>query len=137
MLRKLVTYFVAVALGSWFVNPAFAVTPAEVLDSFRSEAAKESGFEGFSSERGEHFFKTKYQHEMSCATCHTENPAVNGKHSETDKLIKPLAPAINEARFSKMRKVKKWFKRNCKDVLDRECTAQEKGDVLAYLISVK
>ena len=36
-----------------------------------------------------------------------------------------------------MKKVAKWFKRNCNDVLDRECTAQEKGDVLSYLLTVK
>jgi len=34
-------------------------------------------------------------------------------------------------------KVDKWFKRNCNDVAKRACTAREKGDVLAYLMSVK
>ncbi|TBR21868.1 MAG: DUF1924 domain-containing protein, partial [Candidatus Nitrosotenuis sp.] len=29
--------------------------------------------------------------------------------------------------------VEKWFKRNCKETLERECTPQEKGDFLAYL----
>jgi len=33
--------------------------------------------------------------------------------------------------------VEKWFKRNCKDVLARECTAQEKADFVAFLIAVK
>jgi len=33
--------------------------------------------------------------------------------------------------------VDKWFRRNCKDVLSRECSAAEKADVMAYLISLK
>jgi hypothetical protein len=33
--------------------------------------------------------------------------------------------------------VGKWFGRNCRDVLGRACTAQEQGDVLAYLLTLK
>ena len=47
-----------------------------------------------------------------------------------------MAPAANPQRFSDAAKVEKWFKRNCNDVLGRACTAQEKGDVLAYLMSL-
>ena len=46
-----------------------------------------------------------------------------------------MAPAANPERFSETKKVEKWFKRNCNDVLDRECTAQEKGDVMSYLMA--
>ncbi len=60
-----------------------------------------------------------------------------GKHAKTGKLIKALAPAANADRFTDAAKVEKWFKRNCNDVLDRACTPQEKGDVLAYLLTVK
>jgi hypothetical protein len=31
-------------------------------------------------------------------------------------------------------KVDKWFRRNCNDVLKRECTPVEKADVLAWLL---
>ncbi|MEA3244387.1 MAG: DUF1924 domain-containing protein, partial [Pseudomonadota bacterium] len=31
------------------------------------------------------------------------------------------------------KKIEKWFKRNCKWTLGRECTAQEKADFLAYI----
>ena len=115
---------------------AFAETPIEVLATFRVEASGAPGFQEFSATRGENFFKTKHNHNLSCSTCHTDNPAAQGKHSETDKIIKPLAPAANEERFTDMKKVAKWFKRNCNDVLDRECTAQEKGDVITYLLTV-
>ena len=47
----------------------------------------------------------------------------------------PLAPAANPKRFSQPASVEKWFKRNCNDVLKRLCTAQEKGDVLAWLMT--
>jgi hypothetical protein len=55
----------------------------------------------------------------------------------TGKAIQPLAPVANAARLTDTAKVDKWFRRNCKDVLGRECTAAEKGDVIAYLISLK
>ena len=55
----------------------------------------------------------------------------------TGKIIQPMAPAANPMRFTDVAKTQKWFKRNCKDVVGRECTAQEKGDVLTWLISLK
>ena len=39
--------------------------------------------------------------------------------------------------FTDSAKVDKWFRRNCKDVLQRECAPGEKADVLAYLLSLK
>ena len=135
MLRIFFGLFVAIA--GLTAIPAFAVTPVEVLDTFKAEASAAPGFQGFSAADGERFFKTKQKHDLSCSSCHTDNPAAEGKHAETDKLIKPLAPAANDERFTDMKKVAKWFKRNCNDVLDRECTAQEKGNVLSYLLTVK
>ena len=137
MLRVILTSGLVLSLvaGLW-TQSAFAETPVEVLATFKAEAAGMPGFQEFSATRGENFFKTKHNHNLSCSTCHTDNPAAQGKHSETDKIIKPLAPAANEERFTDMKKVAKWFKRNCNDVLDRECTAQEKGDVITYLLTV-
>ena len=45
--------------------------------------------------------------------------------------------AANKARFTDTPTVEKWFKRNCQDVLERECTAQEKGDFMTYVLSIK
>lgn len=120
------------------VQPAFAETPNDVLGALQSEAAKSTpNFPGFSAARGEKFFKVKHGSDWSCASCHTENPAVTGKHAKTDKPIDPLAPSANAERFTNPKKIEKWFKRNCNDVLDRACTPQEKGDVLAYLLTIK
>lgn len=68
------------------------------------------------------------------ATCHGSDPTGAGKHAKTGKSIAALAPTANPERFSDAAKVEKWFRRNCKDVLSRECTALEKGDVMAFLL---
>ena len=89
------------------------------------------------AKQGEAFFKSTHGGEWSCASCHTANPLAPGKHAKTGKAIAPLAPAANPQRFADAAKVEKWFRRNCNDVLGRACTAQEKGDVLQYLMSLK
>lgn len=87
--------------------------------------------------RGQVFFTGRHGGEWSCASCHGQQPTREGKHASTGKLITPLAPAANPQRLTDTAKVDKWLRRNCKDVLSRECSAIEKADVLAYLISVK
>ena len=56
---------------------------------------------------------------------------------KTGKFIQPPAPAANAERITDMNKVDNRFKRNCKDVLNRACTPQEKGDVLTYLLTIR
>lgn len=117
---------------------ARAETPNDFLAGFAQAAqSADAGFKGFSAQRGEQFFKARHGGEWSCASCHTERPAQIGRHAVTGKRIDALAPQANAKRFTSRRQVEKWFKRNCNDVLDRACTATEKGDVLAYLMSVK
>jgi hypothetical protein len=62
---------------------------------------------------------------------------VDGKHAGTGKLISPMAPAFNPQRFTDAAKSEKWFRRNCNDVMGRVCTADEKADVLAWLMTLK
>ena len=119
-------------------QPSYAASPNDVLAALQSEAAKSMpNFQGFSAARGETFFKVRHGNEWSCTSCHTENPAATGKHAKTDKPIEPIAPAANAERFTNPKKIEKWFKRNCNDVLDRVCTPQEKGDVLSYLLTIR
>ena len=87
--------------------------------------------------RGQAFFTQRHGGEWSCASCHGQAPTAASRHASTGKSIAPLAPAFHAERFTDSAKVDKWFKRNCKDVLSRECTALEKADVLAYLIGLK
>jgi hypothetical protein len=55
----------------------------------------------------------------------------------TGKPIRPLAPAANDKRFTSVDKVEKNFTKHCNDIIGRDCTAQEKGNFIAYLLSVK
>lgn len=71
--------------------------------------------------------------ERSCSSCHGDNLKKNSKHIKTNKIIKPMAPSVNPERLTKVRKIQKWFKRNCKWTLGRECTATEKANLLAYI----
>ena len=109
----------------------FAATPQDFLKTYDAQSGKAS------PAKGEQFFNTKHGKEWSCASCHENPPNHDTKHIVTGKVIKPLAPAANPERFTDTAKVDKWFKRNCNDVLGRECSAQEKADVLSWLLTVK
>jgi Domain of unknown function (DUF1924) len=98
---------------------------------------EEPSFKGFSTERGQRFFLSKHRNDWSCASCHTSDPTRGGKHDVTGRAILPMAPAANPKRFTDAAKTEKWFRRNCRDVVGRECSALEKGDVLAWLGSLR
>jgi cytochrome c553 len=91
----------------------------------------------FSADRGKEIWNkdgiTKAGKIRNCRTCHGEDLSKNGKHAKTGKTIDPLAPSANKERFTELKKINKWFKRNCKWTFGRECTSQEKGDILEYL----
>jgi mono/diheme cytochrome c family protein len=115
--------------------PVFAATPAEILSGYEVQAREANpAFAGFSADRGEQLFTSRHGGEWSCATCHGAKPTTAGRHARTGKSIAPLAPIANAERFSDPAKVEKWYRHNCKDVLSRECSAAEKGDVLSFLI---
>jgi Domain of unknown function (DUF1924) len=109
-----------------------AATPADLLADYTAQAGSPA-----SQTRGQQFFNTKQGREWSCATCHSTVPTQGGKHAATGKAITALAPAANPARFTDAVKAEKWFRRNCRDVADRECTAAEKADVLSWLMTLK
>jgi hypothetical protein len=107
-------------------------TPAAQLQHWSAQAGAPGN-----AAKGQTFFNAKHGAEWSCASCHGTPPTAEGKHANTGKLITPLAPAFNPKAFTDTAKVDKWFRRNCNDVLSRECSAGEKADVLAYLNSLK
>lgn len=121
------------ALGlAVLANPAFAQSPAEQLAGYTAQ----SGSPALPS-RGQQLFTTRHGKEWSCASCHGAVPTRDGQHASTGKVIAPLAPAFNPKSFTDPAKTEKWFRRNCNDVMARECTAGEKADVLAWLLTLK
>ena len=111
---------------------AMAATPAALLSGYTAQAGQSAN-----AAKGEAFFKASHGQEWQCTSCHGKSPMTGGRHASTDKAIEPLAPSANAKRFTDSAKVEKWFRRNCKDVLARECSAAEKADVLAWLISLR
>lgn len=129
---QLVKKFMMMSLVLFF-NPSVFAVDAQSLEKTYAEEAKIVP----SATRGLEFFTKKHGQEWSCASCHSTPPNKETRHIVTDKVIAPLAPSANPKRFTDLAKVDKWFKRNCKDVLSRECTSAEKADVLAYLNSIR
>jgi hypothetical protein len=118
----------------WASLPAWAgdTTPAQQLERF-SAAAGAAG----QPKPGRVFFGSRHGGEWSCASCHHAPPTRPGQHAGTGKTLEPLAPSFNPRAFTDSAKVDKWLRRNCKDVLQRECSAREKADVMAYLTSLQ
>jgi Domain of unknown function (DUF1924) len=115
-------------------SAVFAATPAELLAGYVAQAGAPP-----SPERGEKLFNTNFGKELglSCSSCHGAVPTKPSRHAISEKRLAPLAPAFNDKTFTDRPKVEGWFRINCKDVIARECTAQEKADVLAWLMSLK
>jgi hypothetical protein len=99
------------------------------------------GAGNFNAEKGAQLWSTAVTHSKSdqqprsCFSCHAKSHKENGKHIKTGKLIKPMARSDNPNRYTDIKKIKKWFLRNCKWTFNRECTPQEQGDLLTYLLT--
>jgi hypothetical protein len=124
------------ALASLFVPVCNA---SDAVDQLQLEY-RQQGVTHASVEAGKQFWKRDFTHPeadkaRSCATCHTVDVRADGKHAVTGKGIKPLAPSVMSKRLTNVQKINKWFKRNCDWTLGRECSAQEKADVLMFLQS--
>jgi hypothetical protein len=113
-------------------SAAFSTTPGELSGSYTAQAGAPA-----QPGRGQQFFTAVHGRDWSCSSCHGAEPTQGGRHAATGKPIAPLAPAANPQRFTDAAKAEKWFRRNCNDVLKRECTAAEKADVLAWLMTLE
>ncbi len=115
---------------------AFAATPRELAEAYAGEASRLApGFRA-SPQRGAEFYAKRFaasEKMPACSACHTDSPFRPGQHAVTGKAIKPLAPRAEAARFSDPAKVEKWFRRNCSEVLGRECSAAEKADFILFV----
>ncbi|MFA5352818.1 MAG: DUF1924 domain-containing protein [Thermodesulfovibrionales bacterium] len=94
-------------------------------------------FKGFDAKNGKNLFFQKHPNkevgEIACSTCHTADLKKEGKNPKTGKVIEPLAPSVNKKRLTDVKEIQKWLRRNFKDVMGREGSAKEKGDVLTFI----
>jgi hypothetical protein len=105
-----------------------AGTITSVQNTYRAQGAGP-----FLFERGARLWNSRPFQDRQCADCHGSDLRRHGRHRRTNKPIEPMAPSVASDRYTDPGKVEKWFGRNCKWTWGRECTAQEKGDLLEYL----
>ncbi len=109
-------------------------TPQKLMKGFESQAGSKA-----SASAGKKLFTSKHTggkpDTPSCITCHTTNLKGMGR-TRVGKPIDPMAISANRSRLTDQKKAAKWFRRNCKSVLGRECSAKEKADIIAYLLSI-
>jgi hypothetical protein len=138
-------------------------TPEQILEAYAAQArASDPAFSGFSIERGEAFYREPHVIKgagvWSCASCHLKDPRYSVRAHHTDipcrachvindwehpdpkhakkRVIDPFAPSANPIRLTDTQRVDNFLKLNCMLLMKRECTALEKGDVIAYLMSI-
>jgi len=134
-MKKLLIGFLTTSIFIISVSSVIAEETAinTLMQNYQSQGAKSGN-----AQRGEQFWNKTFTGkppftERSCKTCHSSNLKNKGEHVRTGKTLKPLAPSVNETSLSKVKKIKKWFKRNCKWTTGKECSAQVKADILAFI----
>lgn len=125
----------ALAGSAAMANPTRdALLAALAADAKTSNPA----FSGFSTERGAAFYRASQTgggpDTPSCVSCHGPDPRDAGK-TRAGKVIAPMAISKAPDRYTDTDKVALWFERNCKSVLGRTCTPQEKGDFLSFMLA--
>lgn len=130
-----IPFRLTIALLGWLSFTACEAAPLDdILKTYQA-----AGATAFSAARGETLWTTDHPDPeapgkvRNCSTCHGKDLSKPGRHATTGKEIEPMAPSANAKRYTDAKTIEKWFTRNCKWVLGRECTPQEKGDVLSYL----
>ena len=132
MNRPHVIRIASTTLLAALAGAAQAATPADLQAAYGAASATAAV-----PDRGQQLFTSRHGREWSCSTCHGAVPTQPGKHASTGKAIAPLAPAFNPDRFADAAKTEKWFRRNCNDVMGRECSPAEKADVISWLRTLK
>ena len=119
----------AVLLALAIVSSIATAAPGSIehLDAYRQQ-----GIENVDRQRGRALWYST-NGERGCTSCHGETPAMAGKHVTTGKAIEPMAPSVNPQRYRSAQQIEKWFLRNCKWTFGRECSMQEKADILTWL----
>ena len=127
-------FVVSSGIVAMILSTATLAGPREDILAKYAEAAKSAGF---TAARGQALHTQNFTggkpDTPSCTTCHGKDTRAAGR-TPAGKPIDPVAVSAAPTRYTDAAKVEKWFKRNCTEVLGRECTAQEKGDWLTFVI---
>lgn len=140
---KLIRFMVLAAFGlvSLSANADSANAEKLAMKYYRIAHSINPEYKAPSAAEGKLFFNRNFKmpngKEVACASCHTTNPADEGKHIVTGKAIRPLSPAVNKNRFTDLDKVEDKFVEHCNDILGSDCTAAEKSNFIAYLMTEK
>ena len=138
-----------------------ADSPQDLLRAYAEQArSADAKFSDFSAERGRAFYYATHPQPdgtaYSCASCHHEDPRKEqfAHHDQIPcrachfpsqrytqghtirRQLLPLAPVVNDARFSDAARSDMWFAKNCEFVLGRDCTPLEKGDLITWLLTL-
>ncbi len=110
---------------------------ADALNDMLNEY-KQNGVSNMNEQAGKILWNKKFKDKKtgqmrSCNTCHGSDLKKPGKHAKTGKSIDPMAPSVNKKSLTEVKNIKKWFKRNCKWTLGRECTVEEQANILTYI----
>jgi hypothetical protein len=120
--------YLAVLILFTFTNHAHAVDFNQLYQSWSGE-----GLVSSNAAKGEELWSYELIPGKSCASCHGNDLSQTGSHVKTNKLIKPLSPNTNPKRLTKVSKINKWLKRNCKFTYKRECTSEEKINFIEFI----
>ncbi len=139
MNRNFIISALAATLAFSFSSAGMAGPREEQLDKYASAAkAASPAFSGFSAARGKTLHTQSFAggkpDTPACTSCHGNDTRASGRNP-AGKTIEAMALSASPARYSDPAKVEKWFKRNCSEVLGRECSPLEKGDWLTFMIS--
>lgn len=123
------------ALALILLSTSGTAGPREDLLAQYASAARSGGF---SAARGQSLHTQSFAggkpDTPACTSCHGKDTRGAGR-TPAGKAIDAVAVSVTPTRYTDPAKVEKWFKRNCTEVLGRECTPQEKGDWLTYVIN--
>ena len=129
----LVTVFAFALSGAGIAGPR-----EDQLDRYAGMArAGNPDFAGFSAARGQALHTRSFAggkpDTPACTSCHGNDTRGPGR-TPAGKAIEAMALSASASRYTDAAKIEKWFRRNCNEVLGRECTPQEKGDWLTFMI---
>lgn len=127
-MRKNLVYATGLLCGLALAGQAAA---AGAVDSLLAEYTT-AGAQTFNADAGRRLWSSSFG-DRSCGSCHGDDLSRPGRHQKTGKPIDAMAPSVNPERLQDPKKIAKWLYRNCKWTLGRECTPQEKGDLLTWL----